>query len=202
MYDLVFDKKVTELLENYDDNLYAPKRDEVFRALDLTPLDQVSVCILGQDPYPVKGDACGLSFSVNREDKLPKSLKNMFKELESDLGIVRTNGDLSDMAKQGVLLLNTILTVEIGNANSHKNLGWQTTTDHIIKQVSDQGDVVFVLLGKQAHEYEKLVDDSKNIIIKEFHPSPLSAYRGFFGSKLYSKINEALRSLEKKELTW
>ncbi len=200
-YNFEINDKVSELLANYDEEKYAPKKSEIFRALELTKLSEVKVVILGQDPYPTKGDACGLSFSVNREDKLPKSLINMYKELQSDLGITATSGDLSTWAKSGVLLLNTVLTVEISKANSHHDYGWQETTNQIIKQVAQKGDVVFVLLGKQAQKYEELVKDN-NMIIKQAHPSPLSAYRGFFGSKIFSEINKCLESVNKAPINW
>ena len=200
-YEITLSKEVKNLLNNYDDNKYAPKKEEIFKALALTPLQEVKVVWLGQDPYPTFGDAMGLSFSINKGVKNPRSLNNMFKELESDLNIKRTNGDLTDWAKQGVLLLNTILTVEIGNANSHKKLGWQQTTDQIIKQLSDQENIIFVLLGNQAHKYQELISDN-NIIIKYSHPSPLSARHSFFGSKLYSEINDNLIRLNKKPIIW
>lgn len=201
-YDFPIEPKVQELLNDYNEQIYAPKKNHLFRALELCPLKETKVVILGQDPYPTAGDACGLSFSVDREEKLPKSMINMYKELSEDLNINRTSGDLTDWAKQGVLLLNTVLTVEIGNANSHRKLGWQTSTDAIIEQVNNQGKVVFVLLGKQAQDYEKVIDTASNTIIKLPHPSPLSAYRGFFGSKLYSKVNVALKNYGHAPINW
>ncbi len=200
-YEFPLTKTVTELLSSYDDNKYAPEKTKIFRALELTSLNDVKVVILGQDPYPSPGDACGLSFSVNRNEKLPKSLINIFKELNSDLDINRENGDLSDWAKQGVLLLNTILTVEQTKANSHRNIGWQETTNAIINQVADKGNVVFVLLGKQAQAYESLIA-GRCPIINAPHPSPLSAYRGFFHSKIFSEINSELRKLDLIEIKW
>ncbi len=200
-YEFPLTKTVIELLSSYDDNKYAPEKTKIFRALELTSLNDVKVVILGQDPYPSPGDACGLSFSVNRNEKLPKSLINIFKELNSDLDINRENGDLSDWAKQGVLLLNTILTVEQTKANSHRNIGWQETTNAIINQVADKGNVVFVLLGKQAQAYESLIA-GRCPIINAPHPSPLSAYRGFFHSKIFSEINSELRKLDLIEIKW
>ncbi len=201
-YDLIFSDEVKNLLDNYDDEIYAPKYDNLFLALDLCPLDICNVVILGQDPYPKEGDAMGLSFSVNRSDKLPASLKNIYKELESDLGIKRSSGDLTNIAKQGVLFLNTILSIETGITNSHSKLGWQKTTDSIISQISNKGNVIFVLLGAQAHKYEKMIDVNNNYIIKQVHPSPLSAYRGFFGSKIFSEINEILENENKPVIDW
>ncbi len=201
-YNLVFSDEVDNLLKNYDDNKYAPSFDKLFYALEITKLKDVNVVILGQDPYPKKGDAMGLSFSVDRSEKLPASLRNIYKELSDDLNVQRVDGNLTDIAKQGVLFLNTVLSVEIGSANSHKNLNWQLTTDSIIKQVSDKGNVIFVLLGKQAQQYENIIDVENNFIIKEVHPSPLSAYRGFFGSKLFSRINKMLVDMDKQPLNW
>ncbi len=200
-YEFPVTKAVTQLLENYDDDKYAPVKTKIFRSLELTSLNDVKVVILGQDPYPTPGDACGLSFSVERSEKLPKSLINIFKELKSDLNIERVNGDLSDWAKQGVLLLNTILTVEQTKANSHRKIGWQETTNSIINQVADKGNVVFVLLGKQAQAYEKLID-GRCPIINAPHPSPLSAYRGFFDSKIFSEINIELCKLDLTTINW
>lgn len=189
------------MLNNYSSS-YTPNKAEVFRALELTSFADVKVVILGQDPYPGLDVAMGLSFSVNAGNKLPKSLVNIFTELKDDLGIVRTNGDLSDWSRQGILLLNTILTNVTGQTNAHKKIGWQHTTDQIIINLSNRGKVIFVLLGRQAQSYEDLIDKQKNIILKFPHPSPLSAYRGFFGSKLFSKINQELVQLEMDEINW
>ena len=201
-YELVITNEVQNLLDNYDEKRYSPCRKSIFKALELTPLNEVKVIILGQDPYPIPGDAMGLSFSVNRSDKLPKSLKNIFKELELEYGHSRVFGDLSDWASQGVLLLNTILTVEVNKANSHKNLGWQTTTNHIIRQINDLDYVVFVLLGKQAQIYKCMIDQVKHTIIETSHPSPLSSYRGFFGSDIFKNINYALIKQDKEPIKW
>ncbi len=200
-YKLTFDENVQKILNNYDENKYSPIKENLFKALELTSFSDVKVVILGQDPYPTKGDANGLSFSVNRSEKLPKSLNNMFKELESDLGIKRTNGDLTTWAMQGVLLLNTVLSVEVGKANSHRNLGWEELTTKIIKDVASKKNIVFVLLGKQAQSYKKMIFD-ENIIIETSHPSPLSAYRGFLGSKIYSQINFELQKLGHSAIKW
>ena len=199
-YNLVFDDKVLDLMNNYDNDLYAPKKEELFKALEYSSFLDTKVVWLGQDPYPTKGDAMGLSFSVHKNNKIPRSLANMFKELKSDLDIEKNNGDLSSWANQGILFLNTILSVEISNANSHKKLGWQITTDKIISDLSNRGKVVFVLLGNQAIEYEKLIALNKNVVLKYSHPSPLSARHSFFGSKIYSEINNSLSKLGHKEI--
>lgn len=200
-YQFNIPERINDLLENYDDQIYGPPKQDIFRALELCPLAQVKVVIIGQDPYPTKGDACGLSFSVNRQDKLPKSLINMYKELADDLNINRTSGDLSDWAKQGVLLLNTVLTVEYTKANSHHKLGWLSVSEEILKQVAAKENIVFILLGKQAEKYCTLIGE-KNIIITAPHPSPLSAYRGFFGSKIYSKTNNELKKISQEPINW
>ncbi len=200
-YQFNIPERINDLLENYDDQIYGPPKQDIFRALELCPLAQVKVVIIGQDPYPTKGDACGLSFSVNRQDKLPKSLINMYKELADDLNINRTSGDLSDWAKQGVLLLNTVLTVEYTKANSHHKLGWLSVSEEILKQVAAKENIVFILLGKQAEKYYTLIGE-KNIIITAPHPSPLSAYRGFFGSKIYSKTNNELKKISQEPINW
>ncbi len=200
-YEFDLPKQVEELLANYNEEIYSPKKQNIFRSLELCPLDHVKVVILGQDPYPGFNDACGLSFSVDREANLPKSLNNMYKELEADLNIKRTTGDLSDWAKQGVLLLNTVFTVEYTKANSHRDLGWLQVSEQILKQVASKQNIVFILLGKQAQAYESLVGEG-NIIINAPHPSPLSAYRGFFGSKIYSQTNEQLKNISQVPINW
>lgn len=169
----------------------APAKEDIFKALKLTPVENTRVVIFGQDPYPTKGVATGLAFSSH--GTLPASLRNMFKELESDLGIARTDTDLSDWAKQGVLLLNTTLTVEVGNANSHSKLGWIDVTNQVIEQLNSKSEqVVFVLLGGHAQKLEKMIDEH-HLVLKYTHPSPLSAYRGYFGCKMFSQINAALK---------
>ncbi|MGL5021266.1 MAG: uracil-DNA glycosylase, partial [Mycoplasmatales bacterium] len=167
-YNMKINERIKEILEDYPTN-YLPKRDQVFRSLEITPFNDVKIVILGQDPYPNIQDACGLSFSVDRDFDLPKSLVNIFIELEKDLDVKRKNGDLSDWAKQGVLLLNTILTVEQNKSNSHKDIGWYETTLDIITQLSNRGKVIFVLLGRYAQKYESSIDGSTNTIIKESH---------------------------------
>lgn len=181
-----------------------PGADQVFAALQFTPLDKVSVLLLGQDPYPGEGMAHGLCFSVDKSvRKLPHSLKNIFKELENDIGIaVPDNGCLTPWAKQGVLLLNTILTLREGKPMSHKGRGWETFTDEIIRKVSGKSDpVVFVLWGKPAQSKIPLIDTARHTIVKAAHPSPLSC-RNFFGSRPFSTINKALRAAGKPEIDW
>ena len=171
-----------------------PEEKNVFRALELTPFESVKVVILGQDPYHGFGQAHGLSFSVQKGIPLPPSLKNIYKELQEDIrGGLPTEGDLSHWAKQGVLLLNTVLTVEEGNANSHKGKGWEILTNRLIESLNELNHpVIFILWGKPAQDKEKLITNPNHVILKAPHPSPLSAYRGFFGSKPFSKVNEIL----------
>ncbi|MCZ8538920.1 uracil-DNA glycosylase [Psychrobacillus psychrodurans] len=171
-----------------------PARNEIGSAFKITAYDNVKVVILGQDPYHGNGQAHGMSFSVKPGVRIPPSLRNMLKELEDDLGCpFPTNGYLEKWAKQGVLLLNTVLTVRTGAANSHKGMGWETYTDAVIQKLSDrQKPIIFVLWGKPAQSKIKLIDTEKHIIITAPHPSPLSAHRGFFGSKPYSRINVQL----------
>ncbi|SDN26391.1 Uracil-DNA glycosylase [Psychrobacillus sp. OK028] len=173
-----------------------PARNEIGSAFQMTAYDDVKVVILGQDPYHGEGQAHGMSFSVKPGVRIPPSLKNMLKELESDLGCpLPTNGYLEKWAKQGVLLLNTVLTVREGVANSHKGKGWEMFTDAVIQKLSErQNPVIFVLWGKPAQSKINLIDTEKHMILKAPHPSPLSAHRGFLGSNPYSKINAQLVS--------
>jgi uracil-DNA glycosylase len=182
-----------------------PEVTDIFRAFDLCPLDAVKVVILGQDPYPTKGHAHGLCFSVEPDVRpFPKSLNNIFKEIQDDLGKpIPSDGNLERWAKQGVLLLNTILTVDEGKPDSHKGLGWERFTDAVIQKINSEKEVVvFMLWGSKAIAKEEMIDNSKHLILKSVHPSPLSAYRGFFGCKHFSKSNEFLRMMEKPEIDW
>ena len=181
-----------------------PEENDVFRALELTPFESVKVVILGQDPYHGFGQAHGLSFSVQKGIPLPPSLRNIYKELQDDLGgELPTEGDLSHWAKQGVLLLNTVLTVEEGNANSHKGMGWETLTNRLIESLNKLNHpVIFILWGKPAQDKEKLITNPSHVILKAPHPSPLSAYRGFFGSKPFSKVNEILIQQGQTPIRW
>ena len=181
-----------------------PLEDRVFAAFDLTPFEQVRVVMLGQDPYHDVGQAHGLSFSVPPGVQLPGSLRNIFKELKADLGgTAPKHGCLISWARQGVLMLNTVLTVRAHEANSHRGRGWETFTDTIIARLSNHTDpVVFVLWGKPARVKKKLVDTNKHLVLESAHPSPLSAHRGFFGSKPFSMINQAQRAWGKPEIDW
>jgi uracil-DNA glycosylase len=181
-----------------------PPRDEVFSALELTPYEDVNVLLLGQDPYHDDGQAHGLCFSVRPGVPPPPSLVNIFKELEADLGQTPPkSGYLAPWAEQGVLLLNAVLTVRAHEPNSHKNRGWETFTDAVIRKVNDKRDpVVFVLWGGYAQKKAKLVDASRHTVIASAHPSPLSARNGFFGSRPFSKINEALARAGKRPISF
>ena len=183
------------ITKQYNETTVYPAKENIFKALELTPFNEVKVVILGQDPYHGENQAHGLSFSVERGEKIPPSLRNMYKELFDDVGIEpATHGNLMSWAKQGVLLLNTVLTVQAGKANSHKNKGWEQFTDRIIEELAKRNEpVIFVLWGAPAQKKEALIKQyPQHAIIKSPHPSPLSAYRGFFGSKPYSKINTLL----------
>jgi uracil-DNA glycosylase len=182
-----------------------PKSDDIFNAFKLTPFDNVKVVILGQDPYHRPNQAHGLSFSVQKGNKHPPSLKNIFKELTEDIVGFETpiDGDLTQWAQQGVLLINATLTVNAGLAGSHQQQGWEIFTDKVIATLSEKReDLIFILWGKFAQAKEELIDSAKHHIIKSHHPSPFSAYGGFFGSKPFSKTNEILKSLGKEEINW
>jgi len=181
-----------------------PKGSEWFRALDLTPLDQVRVVILGQDPYHGAGQAHGLCFSVQPGVQTPPSLVNIYKELQSDLGIKPArHGFLEHWAKQGVLLLNSVLTVEMGRAASHRDRGWERFTDAIIREINERSDpVVFMLWGSYAQKKAAFVDTSRHLVLKAPHPSPLSAHSGFFGCRHFSQANAFLESRGLKPIDW
>ncbi len=189
--------------EEYQTTKCFPPKDQIFRAIELTPFDEVKVVIIGQDPYHNDNQANGLCFSVSDKVKAPPSLKNIFKELEDDLGIKKTSNELEMWAKQGVLLLNATLTVRAHEANSHKDLGWEKFTDFIIKEISDKKEnVVFVLWGAFAQKKAGLIDASKHFIIQSAHPSPFSVHKGFFGSRPFSKINQFLEEKGKEPINW
>jgi len=181
-----------------------PPSHMVFRAFELCPWDQLKVVILGQDPYHDNGQAEGICFSVQKGIKIPPSLRNMYKEAVTDVGFEHPgHGSLIQWGEQGILLLNTVLTVTAHNANSHKKWGWTQFTDAVIQAISRKHkDVVFVLWGGQAKKKKNMINRSKHKIIESAHPSPLSASRGFFGSKPYSKCNKLLKALGKKEIDW
>ena len=181
-----------------------PKGSEWFAALDATPLEQVRVVILGQDPYHGEGQAHGLCFSVQHGVRPPPSLMNIYKEMKTDLGIdPPKHGHLSSWAEQGVLLLNSVLTVEAHKATSHQGKGWEKFTDEIIRLVNDQPHpVVFILWGSYAQKKAAFVDQSKHLVLKSVHPSPLSAHNGFLGSKPFSQANAFLKSKGRGEIDW
>lgn len=181
-----------------------PAPQNIFNAFTLCPFDSVKVVILGQDPYHGEGQAHGLSFSVPEGVRIPPSLQNIYKELLSDVGVpITQNGNLERWAKQGVLLLNATLTVEAGKAGSHQGLGWEKFTDAVIKKISDEKEnVVFILWGRYAQDKGAIIDTSKHCVITSPHPSPFSAYTGFFGSKPFSKANEYLISHHVDPIKW
>lgn len=192
------------LINEYKTNTIYPDKYDIFNALHFTAYKDIKVVILGQDPYHGPGQAHGLSFSVNPGVRIPPSLLNIYKELNSDLGcFIPNNGYLKKWADQGVLLLNTALTVRAGEANSHKNKGWEIFTDKIISLINEKDDpVVFLLWGNNAIKKKDLITNKKHLILTSVHPSPLSASRGFFGSKPFSKINEFLISIKKEPIDW
>lgn len=193
-----------KIMAEYDTKTIYPPKNYIFNALKLTSFKDTKVVIVGQDPYHEEHQAHGLSFSVQKGVKLPPSLQNIYKELEADLGIKpRVDGDLTGWAKQGVLLLNAVLTVEKGHAGSHRNMGWELLTDYIIKVLNTKNTpVVFILWGNFAKEKAKLITNPIHYIIISPHPSPLSAYSGFFGSKPFSKTNNYLVSHGLTPIDW
>lgn len=188
----------------YSNKKIYPPRNKIFNALKTTPYGNIKVVILGQDPYHGYGQAHGLCFSVNKGVALPPSLKNIYKEMHDDLGIVQPNhGYLQSWASQGVLMLNTVLTVEEGKPNSHAKIGWQTYTDQIIKIVNTQeSPIVFLLWGRNAINKAKYINQNKHLVLTSVHPSPLSAYGGFFGCKHFSKCNEFLEKNGIEPINW
>lgn len=204
-----FEKPYFKHLQSFLDEEYSkynvyPEVNKIFSALNFVKFENVKVVILGQDPYHEEGQAQGLSFSVPKGFKLPPSLVNIYKELKDDLNIDRgLNGDLTDWARQGVLLLNTVLTVRQGQANSHKGKGWEQLTTSIIKLVNkSEKPIIFVLWGSNAKAFETLIDTTRHFVIKSAHPSPLSAYNGFFKSKPFSKINKILKETNQEIINW
>ena len=198
-------KKLNEFLNfEYDAKIIYPSRENIFTALKLTSYKNVKVVIIGQDPYHEPNQAHGLAFSVLDGIKLPPSLKNIYKEIEEDLGIeMSSSGNLTNWAKQGVLLLNNVLTVREHEANSHKKKGWEFVTNKIVEKLNDRDDaVIFVFWGNNAKEKQKLITNPHHIVLTAPHPSPLSAYHGFFGCKHFSMINEILRKNNKEEINW
>lgn len=192
------------LITEYKTQTIYPKMENIFSALKLTSYKESKVLILGQDPYHGPNQAHGLAFSVNTGIKTPPSLQNMYKELRDELGLyVPNNGYLVPWAEQGVLLLNTALTVRAGAANSHAKIGWEIFTDSIIKYLNDREDpVIFVLWGGNARKKKSFINTDRHYILEAAHPSPLSAHNGFFGCGHFKKINEILSILGKKEINW
>lgn len=192
------------LKQEYQTQQIYPDMYHIFSALELTPFEDVKVVILGQDPYHGPNQAHGLSFSVQPGVKVPPSLVNIYKELEDDLGYAPvSHGFLESWAKQGVLLLNTVLTVRNGQAYSHRGQGWEHLTDVIIQKLNErEKPVIFILWGKPAQEKINMIDTTRHIILKGPHPSPLSAYRGFFGSKPFSSANRSLEELGETPINW
>jgi uracil-DNA glycosylase len=197
-------KNLTQFVrEEYENGTVYPHPKHIFRAMDLCPFEEVKLVILGQDPYHGPGQANGLCFAVGADVPLPPSLKNIYKELADDLGIERASGDLEHWAKQGVLLLNATLTVRAHQAGSHQGKGWEAFTDAAIQKLSDEKEhLVFILWGRYAQDKGKVIDETKHLVIRSPHPSPLSAHRGFFGSKPFSQTNEYLVWNEKTPIEW
>ncbi|MFA9556428.1 uracil-DNA glycosylase [Evansella sp. AB-rgal1] len=192
------------LIKEYEAKTIFPKQQDIFNALSRTSYENTKVVILGQDPYHGPGQAHGLSFSVQPGVPIPRSLANIYKELEEDVGcLIPNHGNLLTWADQGVLLLNTVLTVEAHQANSHKGIGWENFTDKVIEVLnSRKTPIVFILWGKHAQEKKKLITNNHHFIIESAHPSPLSARRGFFGSKPFTKANTFLKNAGMQEIDW
>lgn len=197
-------KKLGIFIKNeYRDKIIFPEYKDVFNALRYTDFDDVKVVILGQDPYHGTGEAHGLSFSVDEGVQMPPSLRNILKELKDDIGVERTKKNLTDWAEQGVLLLNSIMTVIKDKPLSHKEKGWEIFTDHIIQKLgAREKPIVFILWGNYARSKKQLIENPNHKIIESVHPSPLSASRGFLGSKPFSKTNAFLESIGEKRIEW
>ncbi len=199
-----YKKLFVKIQEEYQTRTIYPPADDIFNAFHFTPLEEVKVVILGQDPYHEPGQAHGLCFSVKPQIPIPPSLVNIYKELEDDLGCyIPNNGYLEKWARQGVLMLNTVLTVRAHQANSHKDLGWEQFTDAAIRVLAEQDrPMVFVLWGKPAQRKKEMIHNPKHLILESPHPSPLSAYRGFFGSRPFSRINAYLEQNGLEPIDW
>jgi len=197
-------KKLSSFLHRvYDEKTIYPKKSLVFRAFT-TDLDKVTVVILGQDPYHTPGAATGLAFSVPSSAPIPPSLINIYKEIDNDIGKHQnSSGDLSSWQEQGVLLLNNVLTVEAHHAGSHRGMGWETFTEHVIKYLNEtRPHLVFLLWGRDARSKSHLIDHSKHLVLESPHPSPLSAYHGFFGNHHFSQTNDFLKSHNLPPIEW
>lgn len=192
------------LKNEYQAEAVFPPKENVWQAFEWTPYEKVKVVILGQDPYHGENQAHGLSFSVTPDVAVPPSLRNMYKELESDLGISPvSHGYLKKWAEEGVLLLNTVLTVRKGLAQSHQNKGWEDLTDDVIRALNErEKPVVFILWGNSAKFKQKMIDETRHVVITSSHPSPLSSYRGFFGSRPFSRTNDALKQMGEEPIDW
>ncbi len=190
--------------DEYKNKTIYPKEKDIFRAFNLLSPTKVKVVIIGQDPYHGPNQANGLAFSVTSNVKVPPSLKNIYKELVDDTNCgIPINGNLTSWAEQGVLLINSVMTVEKAAAHSHKNKGWEVFTDSVIRKLSSENEkLVFILWGGPSQKKEQLIDISKHLVLKAPHPSPLSSYRGFFGSKPFSKTNDYLNIHNKKKINW
>ena len=198
-----FSNIISQLKIEYQNNIIYPSKEEIFNAFQLTDYDDIKVVILGQDPYHGEGEAEGLAFSVKSNIKRPPSLRNIFKEIKNDLNIDREENSLKDWASQGVLLLNTILTVQKDTPLSHKKLGWELFTDQVIKKINDKEEpVVFILWGNYAKTKRELITNEIHYIIEGAHPSPFSANRGFFGTKPFSRTNEFLEKNNIEGIRW
>ncbi|MGI6006346.1 MAG: uracil-DNA glycosylase [Ruminococcus sp.] len=199
-----YKKLFQTVAQEYQTHKIFPPGDDIFNAFHLTPLSQVKVVILGQDPYHGEGQAHGLCFSVRPDVEIPPSLVNIYKELEDDLGCyIPNNGYLEKWARQGVLLLNTVLTVRAHQANSHRGIGWEEFTDAAIRVLAAQDrPMVFILWGKPAQAKKSMITNPDHLVLQSAHPSPLSAYRGFFGSRVFSKTNQYLESHGLEPIDW
>ena len=198
-----FKSLLEKIAEEAQTNIIYPARENWFKALELTPFEQVKVVLIGQDPYHNPRQAMGLSFSVNKGVDLPPSLVNIYEEIKREYGFEMPNhGDLTKWAKQGVLLLNSILTVSANRPLSHQHFGWQNFTDQVVKLLQQKQFVVYLLLGKYAQSYQTKITNKNHLILKTSHPSPLSNYRGFSGSGIFKKTNDALKAQKLKPINW
>ena len=200
-----YKKLEKEIDRRYETTTVFPAKDKIFTAFSLTPIDKLKVVILGQDPYHKVGQAHGLAFSTPANIKNPPSMQNILKEINNEYNneSICHDGDLTSWAKQGILLINTIFTVEESKAKSHHKLGWEIFTNNIIKYISNNcQDIIFLLWGNDAISKQKLINKSKHHILTSVHPSPLSAYRGFFGCNHFKKTNKILEKLNKKPIIW
>lgn len=204
-FEHLYFRKIESFVEReYDEKTIYPPHDDIFNAFKFTSLSEIKVVILGQDPYHEPGQAHGLSFSTPEGKPIPRSLSNIFKEIKEEYGYeIPENGCLEKWAKQGVFLLNTVLTVEKSNANSHSKCGWQTFTDNVIKEINKQEQpIVFMLWGKQAEKKKELLNNPNHIVLITSHPSPFSARRGFMGCNHFKLANEFLKENNVEEINW